>query len=237
MTIRPLLVILVLTGLASRAGAQEEGEQPPVQFRAVLHDPVRPTAKLFYTDGEGAVVPLNFRPRALTGPLLTVPVNGSIVLYDKPEIDPEDPTANVAASAKLPADLKRAMIVVMPNRDGEEPAYRMLVIDDSEKAFQGGESRVLPLIGLETAVQAGEHRLAIRPGKIARIPPVEEVNDFNMAQTNFYYRQDGRWHVFAERQLQYLDALRRLFIVHATPGALAPTVTTIVDTAPVAGRR
>jgi hypothetical protein len=36
--------------------------------------------------------------------------------------------------------------------------------------------------------------------------------------------------VFTERQLQYLDASRRLFIIHATPGALQPTITTIVDT-------
>jgi hypothetical protein len=37
---------------------------------------------------------------------------------------------------------------------------------------------------------------------------------------------------FTERQLQFLNAYRRLFIVHATPGALQPSVTTIVDTAP-----
>lgn len=51
-----------------------------------------------------------------------------------------------------------------------------------------------------------------------------------MAQTNFYHQKGGSWVVFAERQLQYLDACRRLFIIHATPGTLQPTVTTIVDT-------
>lgn len=37
---------------------------------------------------------------------------------------------------------------------------------------------------------------------------------------------------FTERQLQYLDAYRRIFIIHITPGAIQPAVTTIVDTAP-----
>jgi hypothetical protein len=145
-------------------------------------------------------------------------------------IDPENPAAGVAASARLPAGLKRAIVLVMPNREGERPAYRLLIIDDSGKAFPGGESRVVPLVGMETAVQAGEHRVGVRPGKITRIPPVTKRNDFNMAQTNFYYRHNDKWNVFTERQLQFLAANRRIFIIDATPGAVAPRVTTIVDT-------
>jgi hypothetical protein len=90
---------------------------------------------------------------------------------------------------------------------------------------------VLPFIGIETAIQAGEHRLPVHPGKITTVPPVKKVNEYMMAQTNFYYQQGDAWVPFTERQLQYLDACRRIFIVHATPGALQPTVITIVDTA------
>ena len=158
-----------------------------------------------------------------------LPVNGSLVLYDKAAIDPENPAASLAASVILPPNLKRAVVIVLPAPAGEKPAYRMLLIDDSAKAFPGGESRVLPLIGVETAIQAGEHRLPIHPGKITRVPPVTKVNEFNMAQTNFYYQEGEAWVPFTERQLQYLDASRRLFIIHATPGALQPTITTIVD--------
>ena len=92
--------------------------------------------------------------------------------------------------------------------------------------------RALSLINVESTIQAGEHRLPVHPGKIAKVPSVSKVNEFNMAQTNFYYQQDGSWVAFAECQLQYLEACRRLFIIHATPGALQPTVTTIVDTNP-----
>jgi hypothetical protein len=105
-----------------------------------------------------------------------------------------------------------------------------LLIDDSAKAFPAGESRVLPLITVETAIQAGEHKLSVPPGKITKVSPVKKVDEFNMAQTNFYYKQGEAWVPFTERQLQFLDAYRRIFIIHATPGALQPTVTTIVDT-------
>ncbi|MFK7852045.1 MAG: hypothetical protein AB8D78_13805 [Akkermansiaceae bacterium] len=210
--------------------AQGTDKPTPVQFRAVLHDPVRPVANLFYMDEDGVVVKLNFRPKALTKPLLTLPANGSLVLYDKAEIDPENPSASLAASIKIPTGVKNAIILVIPAPKDKIPAYRMLMINDSEKTFPKGESRVIPLVGVKTAVQAGEHRISVDPGKIVRVPPVRKTNEYNMAQTNFYYQRQDSWVAFTERQLQYLDANRRLFIVHATPGALAPTVSTIVDT-------
>jgi hypothetical protein len=231
------LSILAIVGFSLAAHAQEKEKQVPVQIRAVLHDPANPTANLFYSDKTGAVVPLEFRPKDLTDPLLMLPANGSLVLYDKAAIDPGNPAASLAASAKLPAGIKRAIAVVLPARPGAKPAYRLMVIDDSESAFSGGESLALSLLGMETAIQAGEHKLPVHPGKITRVPPVRKVNEFNMAQTNFYYKDGGSWVAFTERQLQYIDACRRLFIIHVTPGALQPTVTTIVDINPKAGPR
>lgn len=226
------LSILAVIGLSLECHAQTKNTLPPIQFRAVLHDPIQPTADLFFTDETGAIVQLNFRPKDLTEKLLTLPINGALVLYDKAVINPEKPAESLAASIKLPPDMKRAIVVVLPAPAGNKPAYRMLLIDDSQKSFPFGESRVLPLIGVDTAIQAGEHKLAVHAGKITTIPPVKMVNEFNMAQTNFYYQHGGSWVAFTERQLQYLDASRRLFIVHMTPGAITPTVTTIVDTAP-----
>ncbi len=224
------LTILAVFGLSQAVHAQATEKPIPVRIRAVLHDPVNPTANLFYTAETEAVVQLNFRPQDLTETLFMLPVNGSLMLYDKATIDPENPAASLAASAKLAPDLKQVIVIVLPAPAGERPAYRMLVIDDSEKAFPNGESRVISLINGESAIQAGEHKLPVHPGKIAAVPPVKKVDEFNMAQTNFYYQQGGSWVAFAERQLQFLDACRRLFIIHATPGALQPTVTTIVDT-------
>lgn len=222
--------MLTLAGLSLAGHAQENDKTPPVRIRAVLHDPVHPVASLFYSDKTGAVVPLNFRPQDLTETLFMQPLNGSLVLYDKAVIDPKNPTASLAASVRMPPEIKQAIVVVLPTPSGEKPAYRMWVIDDSEKAFPGGESLALSLVGAEMVIQAGEHKVNVHPGKITRVPFVRKVNDFNMAQTNFYYKQRGSWVTFAERQLQYLEVCRRLFILHVTPGALQPTVTTIVDT-------
>jgi hypothetical protein len=231
------LWLLTFIWLPVAGHAQQDDQTVPVQIRAVLHDPVHPAAELFYTDKKGVVVKLDFRPQDLTRALFTLPVNGSLVLYDKADIDPKKPEASLAASVKLPPNIRQAIIVVLPAPAGSKPAYRMVVIDDSAKAFPKGESRVLPLVAVETAIQAGEHRLPVHPGKITSVPPVRKVNEFNMAQTNFYYKQGEAWVPFTERQLQFLDAYRRVFIIHVTPGALQPSVTTIADTTPAAPPR
>ncbi len=85
----------------------------------------------------------------------------SCVKSAKANIDPENPAASLAASVKLPPDIKQAIVVVLPAAAGGKPAYRMFVIDDSAKAFPQGESRALPLLGVETAIQAGAHRIAV----------------------------------------------------------------------------
>ncbi len=224
------LCLLTLFVLPAAVQAQQNEAATTVQIRAVLHDPVHPTAALFFTDKTGNVVQLELLPQDLSRPIMTLPVNGSLALYDKADIDPKDPAASLAATCKLPPNTKRGIVVILPSPAGSKPAYRMVLLDDSAKAFPTGESRVLTLLPVEAAIEAGEHKLPVHPGAIARLPPVKKVNEYNMAQTNFYYKQGEAWTVFTERQLQYLDGFRRIFIVHATPGALQPTVTTLVDT-------
>lgn len=230
MIFRKSLCLLTLFLLPAAGQAQQNETATPFQIRAVLHDPVNPTAALFLTDQAGVVVKLAFRQQDLSRPQLTLPLNGSLVLYDKAVIDPEKPEASLAATCKIPPNTKRGVVVVLPGPVGSKPAYRMVFIDDSAKAFPKGESRVLTLLPVEAAIEAGEHKISVHPGVIANVPAVKKVNEYNMAQTNFYYKQGEAWTVFTERQLQYLDGFRRIFIVHATPGALQPTVTTIVDT-------
>ena len=190
MTLRSSLFLLTVFGLSLIGNAQEA--PTPVRVRAVLHDPVNPNAELFYTDKAGAVKRLDFRPRDFTEPLFMLPLNGSLVLYDTAVIDPENLAASMAASVILPPAVQRAVVVVLPSPPGGKTAYRIVLIDDSEKAFPFGESRALSLINVETAIQAGEHKLRVHPGKITAVPSVRKVNDFNMAQTNFYYQQDRK---------------------------------------------
>lgn len=227
---RSILPLLLFATFSLALHAQEKEANIPFQFRAVLHDPVQPVANLYYADKTGALQPLNFKPQDLTEMLSTTAVNGMLKLYDNAVINPEQPDANLAASVKLPQGMSRAIMIVMPTPTRTKPAYRMILIDDSDQAFPRGASKLVSLVAVDVAIQAGEHKQLVSPGKISSLPPVKSVNDFNMAQTNFHYQHNDSWVAFTERQLHYIDATRRIFIIHATPGALQPSVTTIVDT-------
>jgi hypothetical protein len=221
---------LALFGLPLLAFSQEKDAPIPIEFRAVLHDPVHPTANLFFLDKKGAGTALQLRPQDFSRPQVTQLVNGSLVLYDKADVDPKKPEASLAASCKVPANAKKGIVIILPAPAETKPAYRMVFIEDSAKAFPPGESRVLTLLNIETAVVAGEHKVLIHPGQIAIIPPVKKISEYSMAQTNFYFKQGEAWTTITERQLQYLDDIRRIFIVNTTPEAPQPTVDTIVDT-------
>lgn len=225
----PLLVIATF-GLLSTAGAQQGAGDAPIQIRVVLHDPAHPVVDFFVPDRSGATVKLDLIPASLSAAQVTKPLNGTVLFYDTAKTDPKKPLEHLAASVKIPSDTRKAIVILIPGLPNSQPAFRAVLIDDSAKGFPMGESRVLSLVPVETAIQAGEHRLQILPGQITSVPAVKKFNEFNMAQTNFYYKEGTSWVNFTERQLQYLEDFRRIFIIGVTPGANQPFISTIVDT-------
>jgi hypothetical protein len=233
MTLRITLSTTLLLATLAPLTAQDAKESP-VMIRTVVADPVKPVVDLFARDGKGSMAKLAVIADNLPEPQQVTPLNGSVVIYQTASPNPQKPMEGVAATARIPEKLKRFILVLVPSRDASGAPYRSVVIDDSASGFPKGESRVLSLVPVETAIEAGEHKLPIPPGKVTRVPVVRKVNEFNMAQTNFYYREGETWVPFTERQLQYLDDFRRVFVIHVSPGATFPMVSTLLDTAPAA---
>lgn len=212
--------------------AQPVGGSVPVQIRALLHDRARPTVDLFMADQNGTIVKLNLSPANLSPAQMTVPVNGSVVLYDTAAVDLKKPQDHVAGTLKLPPNTRKAIIILMPTEPGSM-RFRSLLIDETGNEFPNGESRVLSLVPVETAIEVGEHKLPLASGKITPVPAVRKVNEYNMAQMNFYYKEGDKWVTFSQRQVQFLDNFRRIFIIFVPPGGNQPYINTIVDTVPV----
>lgn len=225
------LLVLPALLLSAIAHAQQGEASGQVQIRAVLHDPIHPEAELYLPDPGGKIIPLILVPANLSALQTTLPVNGSLVLYDKAVVDPKNPQASLAATVRVPQNMKKGIVIIIPSPEGSKPAYRMVLIEDTPTAFPKGESRVLSLLPVETAVQAGEHKLPVKSGIVTSVPVVNRVNEFNIAQTNFYYKDGENWIAFTERQLQFLPQFRRIFIIYVTPGSTQPFINTIVDTA------
>jgi hypothetical protein len=198
-----------------------------LEMRAYLHDPVRPTAALQFKGKSGTLTALDLRTEGLSPECQTTLEEEELVIHLG--------DGAVAARAKVPAEVKRAAVILIPAAKDSTPPYRMIVMDDSPAVFHWGESRVISLLGVETAVQAGEHKLPLPAGKITAVPEVKKVDEFNMAQTNFYFREGTAWVPFTERRMQFTNEVRRIFVVHVTPGSQQPFVATLVDYKPHEG--
>jgi hypothetical protein len=218
-TIASTLILLFL-GTASLAADTKK-----LVLRAYLHDPVKPRGAEFKVEG-GDPQPLPLRTGALSS-AVEVPVTDG-------ELRLQLADGKRAALAKVPGEWTNAIAIILPDtaKDAALP-YRVLMLEDSAKAFPWGSSQAVNLLPIDGAIQAGEHKLILQSGKVTRVPAVRQVNEFNIAQTNFNYQQGERWVPFTERQLQYLDEMRRVFLIYATPGSQRPFVTTLVDHKPV----
>lgn len=227
----PFRIALALSLMnLSQLSAQEADSA--ILIRSVYHNPISPVADLYVADKSGAMVKLNLVVEGLGAPQVARTINGTLQLFTQPTVDPKNPSASLAATCKVPEQIKQADLLIFPAPENAKPPYRVVLIDDAPNVFQKGQSRVINLTAVEIALQAGEHKLPLPSGKITEVPAVTKVNEYNMAQTNFYYKQADEWVAFTERQLQYLDTTRRIFLVHLTPGSTEPVVRTIVDTTP-----
>ena len=218
----------VLLGLAKLACGQDMA----VQIRAVLHDPSKPDASFFVGKVGETMSPLKLAEEGLTDSQKVTVENGSLNLFTSPTVDKNNPQASLAATVRVPAGPSRLIVIILPAAQGATPPYKMLVLDDDAKAFPWGESKAVNLTPVDFALEIGEHKVPLPAGKITSVPKVTKVDEYNRAQTNFYYKQADQWVVAAERRMQYVGALRRVFLIYKLPNTLAPDVRTIIDQLP-----
>ncbi len=220
--------LIVLLGLAKLASGQES----MLQIRAVLIDPAKPDAKFYVGKPGETLLPLKLAEEGLTEPQKVSVENGSLNFFTTPSVDPKNPMASLAATVKVPAGPSQLIVILVPAAQGTPP-YRMVVLDDAATAFPWGESKAVNLTPVDFALEVGGQKVLLPGGKITAVPKVTKVDEYNRAQTNFYYKQADQWVVAAEREMTYVNSLRRVFVIYKKPNALAPDVRTLVDQPPV----
>lgn len=203
----------------------------PLVVRAVLNDPVNPGVVFqIRTRGE-ALNQLQLMNEAVPQPVTIDFAGDTLSLYGEKVIgDAKVPP--VLAAAQIPASVQRCMLVITPAPKGAKLPYQMVAFNDSPQAFPFGESRILNTTIVPMAMEAGSSKVSVPPGAFVAIKSVKDVNQFKMAQTNFYMKSGESWLPVSERQIQYLDTMRRIFIVYVTPGSTSAMVRTIIDHEP-----
>ena len=218
----------VLLGTVSLAVSQESS----LQIRAVLHNSTQADAKFYVGKVGEKMVPLNLADEGLTDPQKVETENGSLSIFTSDAIDKSNALASLGATIKIPPGSARFIVIVVPANPGTKTPYQILLLEDDPKSFPWGESRVVNLTPVDFALEVSDQKLRLPGGKITAVPKVTKVDEYNRAQTDFYYKQGEQWVVAAQREMTYVNGLRRVFVIYKTPGALAPDVRTLVDQLP-----
>lgn len=229
--ILPLAAGFILLG-APAILAQGQSAARKLTLRGYLHDPVHPALVPFVfkepdnkasDKSGGKETPLVWRMDGLSDPVEVNAVENTLYLHL--------PGGQMAARIKVAESIKRCIVIVVPATEpGTGLPYRMVLLDDDPARFPYGTSKVLNMTGVQAAVEAGEHKLKLDSGKISMIPEVRKVDDFNMAQANFYVRNGESWIPITERRLQFMDNFRRVYLIFSTPGSKRPPfVKTLLD--------
>ena len=220
--------LIILFGLAAFA----PGKDMPLQIRAVLQDSAKPDAKFFVGKVGNPLLPLNLADEGLSESQKVTLENGSLNLFTTATVDMASPFASLAATVKVPVGASRLIVIIVPAAPGTVPPYRMVVVADEPKSFPWGESKAVNLTSVDCSLEIGDQKLLVPSDQVTAVPKVTKLDEFNRAQTNFYHKQNDQWVVVAERQMQYVATLRRVFVIYQTLGALVPEVRTLVDQKP-----
>ena len=227
-TRRHFATLIILLGLAAFAA----GKDSVIQIRAVLQDSANPDAKFFVGKAASPRIPLNLADEGLTEPQKVTTENGNLNLFTSAAADKANPPAGLAATIKVPVGPTRLIVIIAPAAPGTVPPYRMVVLDDDPKAFPWGESRAVNLTPLECSLEVGDQKVPLPGGMVTAVPKVTKLDEYNRAPTNFQYKQNDQWMVAAELQMQFVDTLRRVFVIYETPDASALQVRNLVDQRP-----
>lgn len=223
------LFLLVLCTILPWVSAAQESATVKLRLRALLHDPLKPYAE-FYFRGPKGMERLNLAMEGLTESQ-DIPIQkGVLNLFSSARFDPKTPMEHLAATVKVPASTRRGIGFIVPAPAGGEVPYRLLLVDDSPKAFPKGETRVLNLTALELAIKAGEHSVKLPPAAITALPKVAKRNDLNQAPTELYQKMNEDWVLVAERPMQFTDVVRNIMLTYQMPNVAEPQIRTLIDT-------
>lgn len=103
----------------------------------------------------------------------------------------KDP-AQWLAEATLPEGLRSAVLLCLPEAAGSKTPFRMLVIDDSKKAFPAGSFRVTNLSPSQVRIELEKRPWVVKPGTTELIidPPVRHGN---LSGMKTYVLENQNW--------------------------------------------
>jgi hypothetical protein len=158
---------------------------------------------------------------------ISEPVEVAAVDHVLSFIDPKD--RKPACTVTLPATVRQALVVFMPNAKNAALPWRAFAIEDSEKTFPNGGALVINLHNADIRFAIGENKYLLKPGDRYAMQPPKQRDEFNMATMTFEFSLQDQWIKASESRLRFTEGLRYLMLAYRDPASQRPRLSTYQD--------
>ena len=135
-----------------------------------------------------------------------------------------------AATAKIPASFKRAILVFVSGaKTPNALPWRVFVIEDSITNFPDGGALVVNFHNQDIRCIVGEAKNQLRPTGTVGVPLPAKRDDFNMAPVAVQFQLGEKWRNASETMLRFLPGMRYLIFAYLDPASGRPKVGTFQD--------
>lgn len=224
------LALLLLAG--HPASAAEPAVKLPACFYAFDYAPGHES--VFCRTGPEAMEKIELSKANIVGPVTTLVTDGALHLHATPVTAADGSTSSpLLATARVPAGLKAALVVLFPNPPASPERYRCLVFENDRQSFPLGTYRVINLAPHPIRGAVGRKVIEAKPGGVTLLEL--EGDPGSIVPVRFEYQDGSTWNLLTETRCAIRKDRRWLLCIYQDPRSGRLNLRSIPDrTRPVA---
>ncbi|MCU0747971.1 MAG: hypothetical protein MUF13_00290 [Akkermansiaceae bacterium] len=151
----------------------------------------------------------------IVGPVNAVTVEGTLMIHSKPVSVEGKTTHPVIGSVKIPADLRRALVVLFPEANNPATPYRCILLNHDLNDFPLGAYRMINVSPHPVRGSVARQYVEAKPGGMADLEPMGEPGA--IVPVRFEFFDNGRWNLLTETRAAIRKDRRWLTCVYQDP--------------------
>lgn len=166
----------------------------------------------------------------IVGPVTSLAANGVLAVHSKPVTVDGKLTHPVIGSAKIPAGIKRALVVLFPDAKTAKEPYRCIVLNHDLKDFPLGVYRIINLSSHPVRGSVARDYIEAKPGGIGNLEPKGEPGA--VVPVRFEFFDKDRWNLLTETRAAIRKDRRWLTCIYQDPATGRMNIRSIPDRSP-----
>lgn len=219
----------IIFSLASLFGCVSLGAEPPPKVSTSFYAfEYVPNGESIYIHGTGQdTTPIQLSKANIIGPVNVVLQDGVLPIYDKAQMVEGKAFHPRLCTARFPANLKRALVLLFPaGKDDKEP-YRSIVLNHDLSDFPLGVYRMINISPHAIRGSIARNIIQAKPGGIANLKPEGEPGA--VVPMRFEYYADDQWNLLTETRCAIRDDRRWLTCIYQDPASGRMNIRSIPD--------